>query len=174
MLIAYVDRQERHRFASKAFENWFGISPEQMLGKTVRELVGDVAYEAVRPNVAKALSGEEVTFDIHGAVGSAQPRWLRATYVPQRNPNGEVDGFVALALDISAQKQADAAREALVSNLERTVAFAERFVGILGHDLRNPLFAIHTSAHLCSSEATTPGAVKASQRIMAARNGCRG
>ena len=70
VLIAYVDRQERHRFASKAFQNWFGISPEQMLGKSLRELVGEAVYEAIRPHVAKALSGEEVTFDIHGGLGS--------------------------------------------------------------------------------------------------------
>jgi signal transduction histidine kinase len=137
-----------------------------MMGKTVRELVGDAAYETIYPSVAKALSGEEVTFDIHGAIGAGQPRWLKSTFVPQRNPNGAVDGFVALAVDISAQKQADESREALVSNLERTVAFAERFVGILGHDLRNPLFAIRTSAHLLIQRATTAGTLKASQRIV--------
>jgi len=166
VLIAYVDRQERIRFASKAFENWFGISPAQMLGKSVRELGGDAAYEAIRSQVAKALSGEEITFDVHGGVGSSPPRWLRATYVPQRNPNGAVDGFVALVLDISAQKQADAAQEALVSNLERTVAFSERFAGILGHDLRNPLFAIHTAGLVLGQRATTTGDMKTSQQIL--------
>ena len=167
MLISYVDRQERHRYVSKAFQNWFGISPEQILGKSVRDLVGDAAYEAIRPRVEKALAGEEVTFDVHGGISSSEPRWLRATYVPQRNPGGEVDGFVALVLDISAQKRADAAREALVSTLERTVAFTERFAGVLGHDLRNPLFAIQTSADALSQRATTPDALKASQRIVA-------
>jgi len=166
VLIAYVDRQERYRFASKAFENWFGIRPEQILGKSLRELAGDVTYQAIRPQVAKALSGEEVTFEVHGAIGSAQPRWFRATYVPQRNQNGEVDGFVALGLDVSAQKQADAAREALVSNLERTVAFSERFVGILGHDLRNPLFAIHTAGLTLGQRAVTTGDLKTSQQII--------
>ena len=87
--------------------------------------------------------------------------------MPQRSPNGEVDGFVALVLDISAQKQADAAQEALVSNLERTIAFSERFAGILGHDLRNPLFAIHTAGLALSQRATTTGDLKTSQRIIA-------
>ena len=125
VLIAYVDRQERHRFASKAFENWFGISPEQMLGKSVRELVGDAAYEAIRLHVDESpVRGRDHFRHPWRRSARLQPRWLRATYVPQRNPNGEVDGFVALVLDISAQKQADAAQEALVSNLERTVAFS--------------------------------------------------
>jgi signal transduction histidine kinase len=40
-------------------------------------------------------------------------------------------------------------RERLIENLSRTVRFSEMFVGILGHDLRNPLSAISTaSTHL--------------------------
>lgn len=37
-------------------------------------------------------------------------------------------------------------RQRLISELERTVRFSEMFVGILGHDLRNPLSAILTAA----------------------------
>jgi signal transduction histidine kinase len=40
-------------------------------------------------------------------------------------------------------------RERLIEELSRTVRFSEMFVGILGHDLRNPLSAISTaSTHL--------------------------
>jgi signal transduction histidine kinase len=40
-------------------------------------------------------------------------------------------------------------RERLIEDLSRTVRFSEMFVGILGHDLRNPLSAISTaSTHL--------------------------
>jgi signal transduction histidine kinase len=37
-------------------------------------------------------------------------------------------------------------RERLIEDLSRTVRFSEMFVGILGHDLRNPLSAISTAA----------------------------
>jgi PAS domain S-box-containing protein len=104
VLIADVDRHERHRFMSKAFQSWFGIGPEQVLGRSVQELTDGATYETIRPQVEKALAGEEVTFEIHGTVRSGEPRWFRTTYLPQRSPSGEVDGFVALVLDISAQK----------------------------------------------------------------------
>ena len=65
-----------------------------------------------------------------------------------------------------AEEERHAAREALVSNLERTIAFSERFAGILGHDLRNPLSAIQSSAALLSELDNTPNALRASQRIL--------
>jgi signal transduction histidine kinase len=37
-------------------------------------------------------------------------------------------------------------RERLIEELSRTVRFSEMFVGVLGHDLRNPLSAISTAA----------------------------
>jgi PAS domain S-box-containing protein len=52
------------------------------------------------------------------------------------------DRAVAFVLDITDRKRAEATREALVEQLQRSVRFSELFVGILGHDLRNPLNAI--------------------------------
>ena len=40
------------------------------------------------------------------------------------------------------------ARFAAVAELQETVRFNELFMGILGHDLRNPLAAIMTSTQL--------------------------
>jgi signal transduction histidine kinase len=65
-----------------------------------------------------------------------------------------------------AEQERHTAREALVANLERTVAFSELFVGVLSHDLRNPLSAIQNSARLLSARDDTPNALKTSQRIL--------
>ena len=132
----------------------------------MREIVGEAAYAAIRPHVGRALSGKRSPSTYIGASARLHPVGFGPFTCRSESPNGEVDGFVALILDISVQKQADAAREALVSNLERTVAFSERFVGILGHDLRNPLFAIHTAGLVLGQRATTTGDLKTSQQII--------
>jgi signal transduction histidine kinase len=56
-----------------------------------------------------------------------------------------------------ARERADSTQTALIANLERTVAFCDRFVGILGHDLQNPLAAIRMSAHTASATLSTKG-----------------
>jgi signal transduction histidine kinase len=57
-------------------------------------------------------------------------------------------------------------RGELVRRLEETVRFAEQFVGILGHDLRNPLNAIRLSANLLKSASTPAAQVMAIDRIL--------
>jgi PAS domain S-box-containing protein len=55
-------------------------------------------------------------------------------------------GIVAFLLDASEQRRAARERERHVEELDRAVRFSETVIGILGHDLRNPLSAISTTA----------------------------
>jgi CheY-like chemotaxis protein len=52
-------------------------------------------------------------------------------------------------------------------NVDRTAMFSERFVEMLGHDLRNPLSAISISGGLLSYHATTPEVAEPTARILA-------
>jgi signal transduction histidine kinase len=52
--------------------------------------------------------------------------------------------------------------------LSSALMFNEMFVGILGHDLRNPLGAIVMGAHLLDSQLTDPGQVRALRRMIGA------
>jgi PAS domain-containing protein len=61
-LIAHVDRDQRYNFANQAYKEWFGLEPQQLLGRTIREVVGDRLYCSVRPHVERALAGERVSF----------------------------------------------------------------------------------------------------------------
>ena len=56
--IARVDREERYRFNNLAYEKWFGLRPDQLYGRTVREMLGEKVYETVRPHLRAALNGE--------------------------------------------------------------------------------------------------------------------
>jgi len=64
--------------------------------------------------------------------------------------DGSYENALVTLTDISMRKLAEQEREARVAEMERAVRFSERFVGILGHDLRNPLNAIATSVTLLS------------------------
>lgn len=58
------------------------------------------------------------------------------------------DSLVAFALDISDQKRIETERAGLLEARESDLQLLEMFVGMLGHDLRNPLHAIRMSAQL--------------------------
>ena len=68
--------------------------------------------------------------------------------------------------DVSAQKLAAREREARIAEMERAVHFGEMFAGMLGHDLRNPLSAITTSAGLLAARADSDAVARPAQRVL--------
>jgi len=63
VLVAYVGADGRYRFASKGYEQWFGESRSQIVGKHVREVLGETAFQAIQSHLEAALAGQEVTFE---------------------------------------------------------------------------------------------------------------
>ncbi|MFW5878655.1 MAG: sensor histidine kinase, partial [Myxococcota bacterium] len=68
----------------------------------------------------------------------------------------EKDVLVAFVLDVSRQKRAEEERTRLLEEREADLRFLEMFMGMLGHDLRNPLAAVKVSADLL--RLSPPGA----------------
>ncbi|QSQ21847.1 PAS domain-containing sensor histidine kinase [Pyxidicoccus parkwayensis] len=139
VMLAYVDATERYLFANTTYAAWFNLPREAMLGRTVREIVGDAAYELLRPAVRVALAGQRVHFE-RPVPYSGGTRCINATYVPHLQPDGTVAGYVSTVLDVTERFRAEEERE-------RTSRFREHFLGVVSHDLRNPLSAILAGAN---------------------------
>ncbi|MEK7404660.1 MAG: PAS domain S-box protein, partial [Acidobacteriota bacterium] len=106
-LIAYIDDSFRYRRANRTYERWFGLSGEQEVGRHVSEVLGEAAWEKVRPYMERALGGEAVTFELELPHPSGGPRWVHAAYTPDRDESGRVLGFVVLVHDIGKAKRAE-------------------------------------------------------------------
>lgn len=107
ILVAYVDREERYQFNNLAYARWFGDDPSGLRGRTVRELVGEVAYRALRPHVEAALAGDRVSFSTVVPYRQGGARHVVATYEPDRAPDGRVLGFFAYVMDVTREHQAE-------------------------------------------------------------------
>jgi PAS domain S-box-containing protein len=106
VLISYVDENQRYRFNNKGYEHWFGHPREYVDGKHLRQVLGEKAYQAVRPRVEAALSGQLVTFEEFIPYRGVGRRYVRVTYVPDRQ-DGRVRGFFALIQDLTEHKRAE-------------------------------------------------------------------
>ncbi|MCY1078571.1 PAS domain-containing sensor histidine kinase [Archangium lansingense] len=118
VLLAYVDGAERYRFCNQAYERWFGEKREHILGRSMREILGEAAYELVRGDIQAALSGRWVRFERVVPYRIGGSRMVRADYVPHVLPDGRVAGFVGMVEDITelrrgeeAARMAEALRE---------------------------------------------------------------
>ncbi len=106
--IAYVDKYQRYGFNNQTYETWFGKPASTLLGKHIRDVVGEAAYATIRPYIEQVLTGQQVNFESQ-MLYQRGPRYINAQYVPHINGQGEVEGFFSLIHDISDRKQAETA-----------------------------------------------------------------
>lgn len=120
-LIAYLDRDHHYRFANRAYMEWHGLAPEEMVGRHAREMVGDDGFAGLQEHLDRVLRGERVSFETlaHRRVGPA--RHAQVDFVPELDAEGGVLGYYAMARDISELKQAQALLTASNESLERQV-----------------------------------------------------
>ncbi|NMO22930.1 PAS domain-containing protein [Pyxidicoccus fallax] len=109
VLLSYVDTDERYRFCNQSYERWFGASREQVVGRAVRQVVGDAGYETIREQVRAALSGRRVRFELAVPYRDGGTRVVQADYLPHVDANGHVAGFVAMVSDVTEARRGEEA-----------------------------------------------------------------
>jgi PAS domain S-box-containing protein len=114
--LALTDRDMRLIRASPAWFEQSGLTPEQVLGRTLYEVAPDV-FEPRRGAFDRCLSGMSLfaeKAEIPRPDGGAS--WLQARVAPWRVPGGEVGGLIMVTHDITQ----------LVEAMDRTTRSEER------------------------------------------------
>jgi len=102
-MLSYWDKDEICRFANKAYLEWFGKTPEEMINKmSLAELLGPL-YALNEPYIKAALGGKSQTFEREIVIPSGIVRHVLATYFPDKIED-EILGFHTYITDISALK----------------------------------------------------------------------
>jgi PAS domain S-box-containing protein len=132
-------------------------------GKTFREVVPGWVADRFEPAFRHVLeTGEPVSnheFSSHGRDGTGPLRHWLGNYYPVRAESGEVLGLGCVVVDITPQKMVEA-------ELRCSGELREQLIGVVGHDLRNPLNAINASAYLLQRNGDLDeGGLRAVERI---------
>ena len=103
VLVAYWDGAQRCRFAPQAYRAWFGRGRDELLGISLKELLGPL-YEMNLPHIEAAYRGERQVFEraIPRPDGTGVRHSL-ATYIP-RIIGGEVVGIFVHVADVEPLK----------------------------------------------------------------------
>jgi len=120
-LIAYFGHDHRYRFANNAYFEWHGLTPDALVGRHTREVIGEDAFNGIQQHLDRVLHGEKVSFDMLSLRSNGTPRHAQVDCVPELGPDGSVVGYYAMARDISELKQAQALLKASNESLERQV-----------------------------------------------------
>lgn len=105
-LVAYIDRDQRYRFANGRYRDWLGIDPASMIGRHIGEAVSPEFYAIAEPKVQAALSGQHVRWERQAVRGGHEVHYL-ADFIPDVGDDGRVNGFYALTIDITERRKAE-------------------------------------------------------------------
>lgn len=132
-LISYIDAEQRYQITNHAYEEWFGLVRADVQGRHIKEVLGDSAYDSIRPHAEAALAGERVVFEGWVDYQTAGRRYIQASYTPHFDDSGKVLGLFVLVLDRSESKRAEEARAdseelagAILSSLNSHIAVLDR------------------------------------------------
>lgn len=144
VLISYVDGERRYRFNNMAYERFFGLSPKQLFGKTMREVLGEESYLEVLPYVEKALAGETVTLELRLRYARAGMHDVVISYIPDIDPGGRVKGFYVLVNDVTPIRESERREHQHMLELAHVSRMASlgEMASEIAHEINQPLAAI--------------------------------
>lgn len=140
VLISYVDHEERFRLNNSAYLDWYGLTPQELYGKTIREVLGEEAYAARAEQIAGALAGKPCTFAVQAAHRDGRTRHALVNYLPRQGTDGAVNGFYIFVIDETERKKTEEALRHLNETLEERVIARTRQLAEANHRLQSEMF----------------------------------
>ncbi|MBC5772710.1 PAS domain-containing protein [Pontibacter sp. KCTC 32443] len=122
VLIGYLDKEEKYRFANKAYEHWFPLKSEDLIGRYLRDIIGEEAYRNVKEYIEQGFAGQAVSFEARMPYRADFVKHIQTNYVPDLK-DGVVQGFYTLVTDVTDQVLI---REALEESEQKANIIAEK------------------------------------------------
>lgn len=106
-MLARCGRDLTYRFVSQPWADLLGRRPEDIVGRSILDVIGPEAFAAVLPHMEEVLRGNRVEFARELTLPDAGTRFVHVVYMPEADARGEVDGWVASVLDITEKNRTE-------------------------------------------------------------------
>lgn len=122
--MAVMDGRLNVVYVNASFARWFQRTPAEVAGLTLADLYGAEALEQIHGHIERVLSGETVHYQRQIRTQAGEAEWHNVSLSPWLDDEGQVLGFVSIALRVHELKiTADALRAAnqrLASHMENS------------------------------------------------------
>ena len=143
-MIGFVDPDFIFRFANRAHVLWFKRPLDQIIGRTMAEVVGQVRFAECRLAMAAALASNLPQRVFRERLVGGESKFLELTFVAQHDDDGRLEGYCVTARDATESVNREqalllAARRDPLTGLGNRTSFNERLEQALrtaGTDLR--------------------------------------
>ena len=152
-LAIFLDRELRYRSVNRAFERYWGLTRDEVIGRHQSEVIGAelFAREFAAP-LARALAGTASNFQVAVEFHQVGLRMMEIAMAPAYDAAGAQAGVVLTLHDVTELVEATRELRLLVEDLQHANEGLEQFARIASHDLREPLNTISQFAGLIAQD----------------------
>ena len=97
--IAHYNGDEILTYTNKAYASLFGKEPDDIVGRSARDILGAERYDAQADEARRALAGESQHYQKRLSGPDGAPLLLDISRAPYRDANGVLDGYYLFAVD---------------------------------------------------------------------------
>jgi two-component system cell cycle sensor histidine kinase/response regulator CckA len=107
VMLAQCSRDQRFRFVNRAYAERLGLLPEDIVGRSLADVLGKDASAVIDPYIRRVLDGEPVEFETEIPYERIGRRFMRVAHMPEKDGSGNVTGWVSAISDITDRKQTE-------------------------------------------------------------------
>ncbi|HUL95901.1 MAG TPA: PAS domain-containing protein [Usitatibacter sp.] len=101
--MCYVDAEDRYTYVNDAFLSYVGLPAEKIVGRGVRDVLGEDRWQLLRPSLTRVRAGETLAVERLVRFADGRRRWMIVRLTP-RILAGEYLGYYATTSDVHEQK----------------------------------------------------------------------
>jgi len=105
--ISYVDNQLFYRYVNENYERLSGFKSHEIIGKHIREVLGEEYMVSNLENIQKVLGGEKVYYENAIETKMGENLYVYVSCIPHFDDKGKVAGYYVFSNDITERKRAE-------------------------------------------------------------------
>ncbi|HEY9857540.1 MAG TPA: ATP-binding protein [Stenomitos sp.] len=176
LAMAFIDCELTYRWNNPAHSRLIGAPSERLIGRSIAEQqptlpaqFGDIYRRVLESSETVVLEDQPVilTYD-----GIPTQRYVDLSYVPTRDAQGDLEGFIALAADVTERVERERFQAERIAALQESDRLKDQFISMVSHELRTPLTSLRGSLGLLASGRMGTLPDQGQQMIQMAHNNC--